>query len=77
MKGLTLPTVNLVFFHFQGSYDNYECGLEISNADAADEGKWSCDIESYVKYGKRGDGKMATVSFETYWKNAASKEFES
>ena len=49
---------------FQGSYDNYECGLEIM-AEAADDGEWSCDIESYVKYGKRGDGKMATVRFKT------------
>ena len=34
-------------------------------AEAADDGEWSCDIESYVKYGKRGDGKMATVRFKT------------
>merc|ERR1719328_102930 len=48
---------------FRGSYDSYECGLEISEAEAADDGEWSCDIESYVKYGKRGDGKMASKKF--------------
>ena len=75
---VTLPTnigwrsmhMNIYYFswtfiiYFQGSYDSYECGLEISEAEAADDGEWSCDIESYVKYGKRGDGKMASVSGE-------------
>ena len=50
--------------YFQGSYDSYECGLEISEAEAADDGAWSCDMESYVKYGKRGDGKVASGRWE-------------
>merc|ERR1711934_310778 len=48
---------------FRGSYNSYECGLEISEAEAADDGEWSCDIESYVKSEKRGDGEMASKKF--------------
>ena len=46
----------------QGSYNNYECGLAISDAEAADDGDWSCEFESYVRNGKRGDGTLASVS---------------
>ena len=53
-----------VIIYVQGDYNNYECGLEISGAEAGDDGEWSCDIESYVKYGKRGDGKTASVSYK-------------
>ena len=53
-----------MIIYVQGDYNNYECGLEISGAEAADDGEWSCDIESYVKYGKRGDGKTASVSYK-------------
>ena len=53
----------------QGSYDSYECGLEISAAQAEDEGDWACELESYVKAGLRGDGEMAevTVLCQTEW----------
>ena len=47
---------------FQGTYKNYECGIEVSNADAEDDGEWTCEIESWVKRGKRGDGDVARVS---------------
>ena len=50
--------------HHQGDYDSYECGLEISGADAEDDGDWECEFESYVKNGKRGDGYKAKVSFK-------------
>ena len=46
----------------QGSYNNYECGLAISDAEAEDDGDWSCEFESYVRNGKRGDGTLASVS---------------
>ena len=46
----------------QGSYNNYECGLAISDAEAGDDGDWSCEFESYVRNGKRGDGTLASVS---------------
>ena len=55
-------------FEFRGSYDNYECGLEILEAEEADDGEWSCEMESYVKGGLKGDGwtdsKKFTVSVE-------------
>ena len=47
---------------FQGTYKSYECGIEVSNADAEDDGEWTCEIESWVKRGKRGDGDVARVS---------------
>ena len=45
----------------QGDYNNYECGLDISAAQAEDTGDWTCEFESYVKGGKRGDGYKAQV----------------
>ena len=45
----------------QGTYNNYQCGLKISGAQAEDAGDWTCEIESYVKNGKRGDGYTAKV----------------
>ena len=48
---------------FRGSYNNYECGLEISSAELADNGDWSCHMESYVKYGRRGDGRQDSKKF--------------
>ena len=50
---------------FQGTYKNYECGIEVSNADAEDDGEWTCEIESWVKRGKRGDGDVARVRIYT------------
>ena len=37
----------------QGRNNQYECGLEISDAQAEDHGDWICLIESYVKDGQR------------------------
>ena len=51
----------LIILAMQGRYNYYECGLEISDARAEDQGEWSCEIESYVKNGQRGDGYMSTV----------------
>ena len=48
--------------YFQGDYLNHECGLNVSEARAEDAGEWTCEFESYVKNGKRGDGVMARVS---------------
>ena len=45
----------------QGDYNNYECGLDISTAEAEDTGDWTCEFESYVKGRKRGDGYKAQV----------------
>ena len=45
----------------QGDYNNYECGLDISAAQAEDTGDWTCEFESYVKGRKRGDGYKAQV----------------
>ena len=45
----------------QGDYNQYECGLTISEARAEDDGEWTCEFESYVKNGKRGDGYMTKV----------------
>ena len=54
---------------FRGSYLNFECGLKISGAELSDDGDWSCDIESYVKYGLRGDGRMDSKKFTVYVEN--------
>ena len=51
----------LIILAMQGRYNYYECGLEVSDARAEDQGEWSCEIESYVKNGQRGDGYMSTV----------------
>ena len=49
-------------FNVQGDYNKNECGLSVSEARAEDAGEWTCEFESYVKNGKRGDGVMARVS---------------
>ena len=49
-------------FNVQGVYNNYECGLSVSEARAEDAGEWTCEFESYVDGdGKRGGGYMARV----------------
>ena len=45
----------------QGSYNSYECGLEITAAQAEDDGDWACEVESYLKNGQRGDGEIVKV----------------
>ena len=50
------------FCSVQGSYNSYECGLEITAAQAEDVGDWACEVESYVKNGQRGDGEIAKVT---------------
>ena len=54
-----------MIIYVQGDYNNYECGLEISGAEAGDDGEWSCDIESYVRRYRRqrGDGKTVSKTF--------------
>ena len=49
-------------FTLQGRYDRYECGLEITDAQAEDQGDWSCEMETYVKGGRKGDGFTAKVT---------------
>ena len=39
---------------YTGNYDNHECEIEISNVSADDNGSWTCDIESYVRFGGSG-----------------------
>ena len=41
---------------FVGSYDDYECAVLVEDADEADNGFWSCEVESYVLGGGRGSG---------------------
>ena len=48
-------------FTVQGDYNNYECGLTVSEARAEDAGEWTCEFESYVKNRRRGDGNIARV----------------
>ena len=49
------------FPSLQGSYNSYECGLEITAAQAEDDGDWACEVESYLKNGQRGDGEIVKV----------------
>ena len=35
--------------YFQGDYNQYECGLKISEARTEDAGEWSCEV-SETKY---------------------------
>ena len=63
LPGVRIFDSQLMILTLQGRYNYYECGLEISDARAEDQGEWSCEIESYVKNGNRGDGYMATVIF--------------
>merc|ERR1711936_1272200 len=48
---------------FRGDYNQYECGLKISKARTEDAGEWSCELESFVKGGRRGDGYKAKKTF--------------
>ena len=42
--------------YLQGDYNYYQCGIEISNAQAEDSGEWSCDLEEYNRGGARNTG---------------------
>ena len=53
----------LIILAMQGRYNYYECGLEVSDARAEDQGEWSCEMESYVRGGRKGDGYKAEVRF--------------
>merc|ERR1711915_634910 len=43
---------------FVGSYDEYECAIQISDAMEDHIGSWTCELESYVLGGGRGSGKI-------------------
>merc|ERR1711915_1107300 len=43
---------------FVGSYDEYECAIQISEAMEDDIGSWTCELESYVLGVGRGSGKI-------------------
>ena len=47
----------------QGRYDYYEGGIELSAADAEDDGEWSCEFEDYYDNDNnvRGDGQIVKV----------------
>ena len=48
----------------RGNYDNHECGLEIKNFDVEkDVGMWTCEMESYVRFGGKGSGDRARQKF--------------
>ena len=50
---------------FRGSHDKYECGLEISSAELADDGEWSCEITMKADDGEiRKPKAKFTVSVE-------------
>ena len=51
----------------QGRYNQHECGLEITAAQAEDDGDWTCQVESYVRDGRRGEGEMAEVTVWCSW----------
>ena len=52
-----------IIFPLQGEYSDYQCGLEITDARDEDQGEWSCEMESYVKGGRRGYGYKVEVRF--------------
>ena len=31
-----------------GEYSQYECGLSVGAATAADTGEWACEVEAYI-----------------------------
>ena len=48
---------------YKGDYDNYKCGIQLKFVTPEDHGEWTCEIESWVKRGKRGDGDVARVRY--------------
>ena len=45
---------------FVADYDQYQCGMKLSNVGLEDAGKWSCEIESYRAGGGRNFGYIKT-----------------
>ena len=33
----------------QGVYNQYECGVKISNAGPEDSGEWTCNMEEFTR----------------------------
>ena len=60
---------------FQGDYNNYECGLEISDADAEDNGDWTCEFEYWDKAGVRGDAEIVKVKIFSEIHSDKSEKF--
>merc|ERR1719208_364301 len=49
---------------FRGDYNNYECGLKITESKAEDSGDWTCEFEQYAKALVRGDGSTSKGTFK-------------
>jgi len=49
---------------FVGTYDSYECGMELENVTPEDAGEWQCELESYHAGRYRGYGYKKTGVME-------------
>ena len=60
--------------HFRGSYDDYECSIDLENVHLSDQGEWSCEMEHYVWGPARGSTHKKTLNLKVIPKEANKSE---